>query len=390
MTAIRSVPSCHQSDVLLLGGGLANGLLAWWLALDRPDLNVIVLEEQDRLGGDHTWCFHHGDVSLRAHARLKSSLVGRWESQRVLFPTVRREVGSAYYSIRSDSFDRVLRPILADKVHFEKTVSQVLPSGVICSDGSCYTAPLVLDGRGWKKPADVRLGYQTFVGLDIRFREPHGMVSPILMDARGEQVDGYRFFYCLPWDERTVLIEDTRYVDRPEHDFESSCADIVRYARELGGPIEEVCRTEKGCLPIPLDAAPLDEVDLSSGMRAQLFHPTTGYSLPSAVAFAEWAAVHLEADRHRMHHKILKYQRAQIARGRFYRHLNRMMFLAAEPAERYRLFERFYRMPGPLIERFYAGRNTWWDRVRILSGKPPVSPRKALRSLIQKREVSYA
>ena len=42
------------------------------------------------------------------------------------------------------------------------------------------------------------------------------------------------------------------------------------------------------------------------------------------------------------------------ARG-FYRLLDRMLFRAAAPAERYRVLEHFYRLDPGLIERFYAG-----------------------------------
>jgi lycopene beta-cyclase len=61
--------------------------------------------------------------------------------------------------------------------------------------------------------------------------------------------------------------------------------------------------------------------------------------------------------------------------------LSRMLFGAAEPQRRYRMLERFYRLPEPLIERFYAGRSTPADRLRILAGRPPVPVAAAIASL---------
>lgn len=61
--------------------------------------------------------------------------------------------------------------------------------------------------------------------------------------------------------------------------------------------------------------------------------------------------------------------------------LTKMLFGAAEPPLRYRMLERFYRLPEPLIERFYAGRSTMLDRARILAGKPPVPIGAAMASL---------
>ncbi len=59
-----------------------------------------------------------------------------------------------------------------------------------------------------------------------------------------------------------------------------------------------------------------------------------------------------------------------------------MLFLAAEPADRYRVLQHFYRLPEPVIHRFYAGKSTMMDKFRILSGKPPVPVGPALRSLL--------
>jgi lycopene beta-cyclase len=60
-----------------------------------------------------------------------------------------------------------------------------------------------------------------------------------------------------------------------------------------------------------------------------------------------------------------------------------MLFRAADPPQRYRILERFYRLPAPLIARFYSGRNSLGDRVRILAGKPPVSVGRALAALME-------
>ena len=73
--------------------------------------------------------------------------------------------------------------------------------------------------------------------------------------------------------------------------------------------------------------------------------------------------------------------RRQWKRTRFYRLLGAMLFDAAEPTERYRVFERFYRLREGLIERFYAARPTLADRARVLAGKPPVPVGRALAAL---------
>ncbi len=43
--------------------------------------------------------------------------------------------------------------------------------------------------------------------------------------------------------------------------------------------------------------------------------------------------------------------------------------------------QRFYGLGETLIERFYAGQSSLADKLRILTGKPPVAIHKAIRCL---------
>ena len=61
-----------------------------------------------------------------------------------------------------------------------------------------------------------------------------------------------------------------------------------------------------------------------------------------------------------------------------------MLFDGAVPDQRYHIFERFYRLPEPLVERFYAARSTRREKLRILIGKPPIPIPAAARALLGK------
>lgn len=65
----------------------------------------------------------------------------------------------------------------------------------------------------------------------------------------------------------------------------------------------------------------------------------------------------------------------------FFRFLNRMMFQGAEPRERYRCLQHFYRMPEPVVNRFYASALRLGDYPRLLAGRPPIPVRRALGCL---------
>jgi lycopene beta-cyclase len=118
-----------------------------------------------------------------------------------------------------------------------------------------------------------------------------------------------------------------------------------------------------------------------AGMRASLFHPVTGYSLPDAVALANKISTATDLSSTGLYALTRSYsEECWHSRG-FYRFLSRMLFRGAPPENRYLMLERFYRLPQGVIERFYAGVSTFTDKVRILSGKPPIPISRALAEI---------
>jgi lycopene beta-cyclase len=209
------------------------------------------------------------------------------------------------------------------------------------------------------------------------------------MDATTVQDDGYRFFYTLPFDKHTVLIEDTHYSDAPDIATDAYGNEIHRYAHDQGWRIRKVLREEEGVLPITL-GGDLDAFwDNSgdrvprSGLRAALFHPATGYSLPCAVRAAEALAEVTDWNPESVYQCTRGLSEQLWDETRFYRILNRMLFLAAEPRARRIVLERFYGLDELLIARFYAGTNTWFDKARILLGKPPVPLARAYSAVFR-------
>jgi lycopene beta-cyclase len=65
--------------------------------------------------------------------------------------------------------------------------------------------------------------------------------------------------------------------------------------------------------------------------------------------------------------------------------LTAMLFRAADPADRWRVLERFYRLDAGLIGRFYAGQSTIFDKARVLTGKPPVPIGRAIAAIRESR-----
>ena len=64
-TAPEAVSS-RAFELLLVGGGLQNALIALSVLDRRPNASLALLEASEQVGGNHTWSFHAGDVPEQA------------------------------------------------------------------------------------------------------------------------------------------------------------------------------------------------------------------------------------------------------------------------------------------------------------------------------------
>ncbi len=305
------------------------------------------------------------------------------------FPAHHRSIHQAYNAIESERFDAVLRAQLGPERIIAARVESAHPGGATLADGGVIEARGVIDARGPGDAATLDLGWQKFVGQVLRLKAPHGLSRPVVMDATVDQLDGYRFVYCLPFGPDSVFVEDTYYSDGPALDVPAVAARIAAYADARGWQVEGVARQETGVLPVVVGGR-FDDYWASSGsdiakagMRAGLFHPTTGYSLPDAVRLASLIARSPDLSSPALAALTHNHARALWKQRGFYRMLDTMLFRAAFPAERYRIMEKFYRLDDALIARFYAARSTPADKVRILTGKPPIPIPRALGAIFR-------
>lgn len=376
-----------SADLILVGGGLANTLIALRLADTQPSLEVLLLEKDACIGGNHTWSFHGADLANAAREWLSPLVEYTWDGYEVRFPHRRRVLPGSYHSISSARMAEVAQERLGDRILAGTAVKSMTPDSVVLDDGRCIKARAVVDGRGPVSSPHLDVRFQKFVGWVVELEAGHGLEGPVIMDADIAQDDGYRFFYTLPFTAHTVLIEDTRFSDAPDVWGENYGAEIEHYAAGRGWRIARRLRVEEGVLPITLggdidafwNAA--DAPVARSGLRAALFHPATGYSLPNAVRLADQLAHQDDWSATAVFDVTRKHSVALWRRTGFYRALNRMLFLAAEPDQRWPILERFYGLDARLIARFYAGGSTLTDKLKILAGKPPVALGRAAQSV---------
>ena len=381
-----------KCDVAIVGGGLSGGLMALALAKLRPELKVVLIEAQQTFGGNHFWSFFATDIAPENRWLTAPLVTYGWSGYEVRFPEHDRKLDTIYYTVQSERLDEVLRETLPpESLMTGCEVKSISPRLVVLKGGQRINAGGVIDARGAADLHHLDCGWQKFSGQLLQLSEPHEQAKPIIMDATVTQHDGYRFIYVLPFGMDKVFIEDTYYSDKPELDEHIMKQRIADYAREKGWKIEGVLREEKGVLPVVMGGdlenywASGSSRVAKAGARGGFFHGVTSYSLPDAVRNAVFVAGMDDLDGDKLNVTLRRRADKQWKSQSFYRNLNRMLFHAAKPHERYKVLERFYTLSPVLIERFYAGLSSAADKMRVLSGKPPVPVGKALRALRKKK-----
>jgi lycopene beta-cyclase len=387
MSTSRGEPA--DFDCVLVGGGLQNALVALAL-LGEGSRRVALVERRRALGGNHTWCFHAADVAPQARALVEPLVVTRWDAYRVLFPDFERRVPSAYAAISSDRLHEVVcrafRRHAGARLLLGRAVRAVREGAVELDGGERLQAPLIVDARGPERfgAGQTTAGaYQKFVGLELELGDDAPISEPLLMDARVQQLDGFRFVYVLPFARRRVLIEDTYFSDGPVLDVGAVSERVLAYAAAHGFAATNVLRRESGVLPLPIREPLLDDASgvVQAGYQGGWFHPTTGYSLPVALRLATTLAAHPPGAELRRALGTLRREHAR--QLRFAVLLNRLLFCGFEPDQRWNVLARFYGLPESTIDRFYALTTTAADRARILCGRPP--PGLSLLSFLRAR-----
>jgi lycopene beta-cyclase len=365
-------------DLIIVGGGLAGGLCALALRQRRPRLRVALIEAGPRPGGNHTWSFHDSDVDEEGAALLRPLVVARWPRVEVAFPDHRRTLATGYATITGGSFARAVEAAFAESGSWQlltgRKVIEIGRHTVVLDGGARLHGDLVLDARG-PQPATVwaeNQGWQKFLGLEVEVpvAAPVDPDTALIMDATVEQQSGFRFVYLLPLAPGRLLVEDTCYSDDPTLERPRLRQRALAYLQARGIEVRRVLREEEGQLPISWsdDSVPALGWPLRLGARGGWVHPTTGYTLPLAARVATCLASNGPAAGPPA---LLGLQRQLRTQARFCRRLNRLLFRAVAPSDRWQVLSRFYRLGQGTIERFYALRTSAADRARILLGRPP-------------------
>lgn len=391
--------SDSQLDAVIVGGGLAGGLIALALHRARPEFRIGVIEAGKVIGGNHRWSWFDSDLSDEGRALLSEFRQTSWDKgYDVEFPKYRRTLKTTYRSMASSDFhEGLLRALPDGSVMLGRKATAIDARGVDLDNGTRLDARAVIDCRSFQPSQHLRGGWQVFLGRHMRLPDAHGIDRPTIMDANVEQHaphgngSAYRFVYVLPLAAHDVFVEDTYYADDFKLDRSALSARIDQYAHDNGWSDHAIVGNEAGVLPVLTGgdfAAYQDEVRIPgvtiAGARGGFTHPLTSYTMCIAVENALTIAQEADLSGPQLAAMFEARARRHWRKTGYYRLLGRFLFFAAKPEKRVKVFQRFYGLREGLIERFYAARSHSFDKLRVLWGEPPVPIPAAIAAMFNR------
>lgn len=375
-------------DLLILGSGIVPKIIAYRMNELHPELRITLLDKNPNKPVHRAWSFFRTDLRPEQVEWVRPLVSESWEGYDVVFPKLNRTIWNPYYCIGSqDVFPKFEARFKNSNVHVYPglEIESLHSQGVSLRGGKTIHARWVLDSRDCEDEITRNaVGYQKITAMTFRLKRLHGLRHPILMDARLDQKDGYRYSLCLPLNERVILLEDICWSESSFLDLSNAESQIQDQILRNWGEVEEVLGRDQRLLAVPdghEEMVPeMFARVFAVGRAGGFFHSSTGNEFPDAVRLADQLARHpdilaeLDAE-------MTKYSQKHRERNRFFHLFNRMLFKACNPEHRFKVFERLYSLDEEIIARFFAARLKRLDEVRILSSRPPVSVSRAWSEL---------
>ena len=283
-------------DIVFAGAGLAGLSLAARLAALPDPPRMLLVDPLQNDTSDRTWCHWQLHESI-----FDDAITHRWQRWSVDKNHDQTAVGSTdipYVRIPSDRFRQIAweRIKACPRAEFLRgmsvaSIEEVSDRAVVhLSDGRRIESSWVFDSRPLQN--DNAPWRQIFRGLELHSsaaRLDTGTVT--LMDFQSAGPEGVRFFYVLPLDAHTALVEDTWLV--PSHKTPAFSDDaIVSYAsKNLAQTHWQIRHQEEGNLPMGFSPSASSAVEkkriIPWGTTAGAVRASSGYAFSRIQAASE-------------------------------------------------------------------------------------------------------
>ncbi len=360
----------RRNGILIAGGGLAGSLAALALARFRPDVPLLIVEEQESFGGGGYRIFADTELGEEGAGLIGPLTIDRWPGFYVAFPGFSRKLRADHEGFGAGDVHRAMVAALQPRQYRLGTrVVAVREDALVLDGGETIKAEGAIDARGAANLSTLDLLYEARLARDYRFKAPHRVDRPVLIDATVDQSGGLRFVQCIPLSDERLLVADVATSERAQPDDQAGARlDAYVAARGWKRRRPDAEWVEVRPLPAGGDFAAFWRHGgarvAKLGLRGGFVHPATGRTVADAARMALLLSRQRDFSGAALH-DLFENEAKQLWKKREFLRAVTAALAGARPEDRRDMVERLYRLDPGLIARFHADRLGMLDRMRI-------------------------
>jgi lycopene beta-cyclase len=348
-----------REGVLIAGGGTAGCLAALALARLRPDVPLLIVEEQERFGGTRARALFDAEIAGEAGELIAPLAEQSWPGFYVAFPAFSRKLKGDLLAFGAEALHRAMIETLDEKQYRLGTkVVAVREDAMVLDGGEEIRAEGAIDARGAANLSMLELLYETRLARDYLMAAPHKVDRPVLADATAETAEGLGYMQCLPLDEQRLTVADVAVAEHSQPDGGAG-ERLDRYVARRGWAGAEIEAERIVARPLPFggDFAAFWRIGgarvAKLGLRGGFLHPVTGRTLADAARTGLLLARQRDFSGAALHDAVEAEAKALWKKREPLRALNAAI-AAAPPGERPAMLARLHALDPGLIVRMQA------------------------------------
>jgi lycopene beta-cyclase len=360
----------RRDGIVIAGGGLAGALAALAMARHRPDVPLMIVEEGETFGGEGVRSFTDAELGQDGAELIGPLAIERWPGFYVAFPGFSRNLGITYAGFGAvDLHCALIETLDPRQYRLGVKVVAVREDALVLDGGEEIRAQGAIDARGAASLAALDLLYAARLEREYRFKAPHRVDRPVLVDATVSPTEGLGFVQCLPLAEDRLIVADVMISDRALPDAQAG-ARLDAYVAARGWKTKSKHGEQVQVRPLPTggDFAAFWRQSgarvAKLGVRGGFVHPVTGRTLGDAVATALLLSRQRDFSGAALH-DLFEAEAKQVWKKRELLRAVTAALAAAKPEEGRALLARLYGLAPATIARFLADRLGLIDRMRV-------------------------
>ena len=363
------MPRGTRDGILIAGGGVAGCLAALAMARLRPDVPLLIVDEQPQFGGPGAQILCLDGLDEAARALGEAAATAAWPGLYLALPGKSRKLKAPLACIGGDGLHAIMVETLRPDQYLLGTKEVALRDDALVLDGGeTIKAEGAIDARGAANLSMLELLYEARTEREVELAAPHGVDRPVLIDATVPRA-GPGHIEVTPVGDRALRIADIVSSERAQGDAEAG-ARIDSYLAARGWRVVEVLaeRTLSRPLPIGGDFAAFWRIGGARvarlGLRGGFLDPLNGTTAADALRNGALLARQRDFSGAALH-DLFEASARQAWRRREPRRAINAAIAAAPPETRLALVDRLYGLDAGTVTRLLSERTGLADRMRI-------------------------